>query len=78
MRYDINNPDRYDIETCLVDLESIRTYYEIDRWTSGSPSGRIPWARRRMPRSAGRRVPSAQRSAGGRWSRGSGRLAIGE
>jgi hypothetical protein len=28
----------YDIETCLVDLERIRNYYEIDRWTIGGNS----------------------------------------
>lgn len=28
----------YDIETCLVDLESIRTYYNIDQWIIGGHS----------------------------------------
>ena len=28
----------YDIETCLADLESIRTYYNVDRWIIGGHS----------------------------------------
>ena len=28
----------YDIETCLIDLENIRNYYQIDRWIIGGHS----------------------------------------